>query len=148
MTHDHDSLHDLVAEIASRATVAVGLAGVALIHLLDAIGKWSETRYIFWMYIALMIGALATAALVLFTRSRLAFLAAAGVAASALIGFIVNRTVGLPNATGDIGNWTEPLGLASLFVEGAVVAASLAGFASARRVAAVTLPRRRDLAAA
>jgi len=23
-----------------------------------------------------------------------------------------------PNATGDIGNWTEPIGLASLFVEG------------------------------
>jgi hypothetical protein len=34
---------------------------------------------------------------------------------------VLSRTTGLPSATGDIGNWTEPLGLASLFVEGAVV---------------------------
>jgi hypothetical protein len=146
LTHD-DDLRGLVADVATRATVAVGLAGIALIHLLDSIGKWSETRYLFWMYIALMVGSLVTAGAVLFTRSRLSWLAAAGVAASALIGFIVNRTVGLPNAMEDIGNWTEPLGLASLFVEGAVVAVSLAAFAATRSLA--TLPRsRRGLATA
>jgi len=32
-----------------------------------------------------------------------------------------SRTVGLPAATGDIGNWLEPVGLASLFVEATVV---------------------------
>jgi hypothetical protein len=127
----HDPVRALVAEIASRASVAVGLAGVALIHLLDSIGKWSETRYLFWMYVALMAGSVATAGWVLFTRSRRALLAAAGVAASALIGFVLSRTTGLPNATGDIGNWTEPLGLASLFVEGAVIAAGLGGAAAA-----------------
>jgi hypothetical protein len=35
-----------------------------------------------------------------------------------------SRTTGLPNSTGDIGNWSEELGLASLFVEGAVVVLS------------------------
>ena len=153
---DHDlpddaTMRSLVAEIGTRATVAVGLAGIALIHLLDSIGKWSETRYLFWMYVALMVASLATAGWVLFTRSRTALLAAAAVAASALVGYVVNRTVGLPGATDDIGNWTEPLGLASLFVEGAVVAASLAGLGAARRtaaLAAVRPARRRDLAAA
>ncbi|NBU37196.1 MAG: hypothetical protein EBS32_03000 [Actinobacteria bacterium] len=38
-----------------------------------------------------------------------------------VIGFVVNRTVGMPNATEDIGNWGEPLGLASLFVEAITV---------------------------
>jgi hypothetical protein len=38
---------------------------------------------------------------------------------------VLSRTTGLPQANGDIGNWTEPLGLASLFVEGCVVALSL-----------------------
>jgi hypothetical protein len=38
------------------------------------------------------------------------------------MGFVVSRTIGLPGGTDDIGNWTEPLGLASLFVEGCLVA--------------------------
>jgi hypothetical protein len=149
-TTDHHLLHGLVREVAARATVAVGLAGIALIHLLDSIGKWSETRYLFWMYVALMAGSLVTAGAVLFSRSRLVWPAAAAVAAGALIGYVVNRTVGLPHAKGDIGNWTEPLGLASLFVEVTVVVVSGAGFAmGARRgLAVATGGRRSDLLAA
>jgi hypothetical protein len=120
---------DLVRDIAARAVTATGLAGIALIHLLDSIGKYSETRYLFWMYVALMVASVVTAAAVLFTRQRIAFLAAAGLAASAAIGYILSRSTGLPNATGDIGNWTEPLGLASLFVEGAVVAVAGSAYA-------------------
>ena len=50
-----------------------------------------------------------------------------------MAGYIVNRTVGLPGATGDIGNWTEPLGLASLVVEGLVAICGVGGFLAARR---------------
>ena len=139
-----DPLH-LIREISTRAAVAVGLAGIGLIHLLDAIGKYSETRYLFWMYVALIIGSIGVAGGVLFTRTRLPFLAAAALAASALVGYVLSRTTGLPTASDDIGNWTEPLGLASLFVEGAVIAESLAAFAilpakaktTARRLQAV-----------
>jgi hypothetical protein len=145
----HHALRALVAEIATRAAVAVGLAAIALIHLLDSIGKWSETRYVFWMYVALMLGCVATAGWVAFTRSRLALLAAAGIATSALIGYVLSRSVGLPHATGDIGNWTEPLGLASLFVEGAVIAAALVGHRMAAAAAIpVALVARRELATA
>jgi hypothetical protein len=70
--HTLDPLH-LIREISTRATLAVGLAGIGLIHLLDSIGKYSETRYLFWMYIALIVGSLATAAAVLFSRARLPF---------------------------------------------------------------------------
>ncbi|MEA2449847.1 MAG: hypothetical protein QOG63_1779 [Thermoleophilaceae bacterium] len=125
---NHQVLHRLVHDIASRATIAVGLAAVGVIHLLDSIGKYSETRYLFWMYIALIVGSIVVAGAVLFTRMRGAFLAAAALAGSAAIGYVLSRTTGLPSATGDIGNWTEPLGLASLFVEGSVVAVSLAAF--------------------
>jgi hypothetical protein len=126
--HRDDPIH-LVRDVGARAVVAIGLSGVGLIHLLDAIGKYNETRYLFWMYIALIVGSLATAAAVLFTRTRTAFLAAAGLAGSAALGYILSRTTGLPNATGDIGNWTEPLGLASLFVEGAIVAVATSAYA-------------------
>ncbi len=116
-----DPVH-LVRDISTRAVVAIGLMGVALIHLLDAVGKYSETRYLFWMYIALIAGCLVTAGAVLFTRSRAALPAAAGLAAITAAGYILSRSTGLPNATQDIGNWTEPIGLASLFVEGTVIA--------------------------
>lgn len=116
-------LHPAVRDAAVRATTAVGLAGIATIHAVDAVGKWSETRYMFWMYMALIAASLVTAAAVLLSRSaRLPLAAAAGLAASAALGYVLSRTTGLPDATGDIGNWTEPLGLASLVVEGSVVA--------------------------
>lgn len=122
-----EPLH-LVRDIGARAVISVGLAGIGLIHLLDAIGKYHETRYVFWMYIALILGCVATAGAVLFTRTRAAFLVAAGLAASAAAGYVLSRTTGLPNATDDIGNWTEPLGLASLFVEAAVAAVGIGAY--------------------
>jgi hypothetical protein len=149
---DREAQHEypdrLIREIGARAVVATGLAGIALIHLLDAIGKYDETRYIFWMYVALIVGSLATAGAVLFTRTRAAWLAAAGLAASAAAGYVLSRTTGLPSATGDIGNWTEPLGLASLFVEGVVmiVAAVACRLLSAPRRAPAS--RRSDVALA
>lgn len=108
-------------EVAVRASVAMGLLGVGLIHVIDAVGKYSETRYLFWMYVGLILSSVALAGALLFTRSRLALPGAIALVASALAGFVVNRTVGLPNATDDIGNWTEPIGLANMFVEGAIL---------------------------
>ena len=127
---DHHAIAQAVREAAIRGTVVVGLAGIAVIHAVDSVGKWSEVRYMFWMYMALIAGSLAVAGAVLFTRSRAALVAAALVAASAFAGYVLSRTTGLPNATDDIGNWTEPLGLASLVVEGFVVALGLGGYAA------------------
>jgi hypothetical protein len=51
---------------------------------------------------------------------------------SPFIGYVLSRTTGLPGAMGDIGNWTEPLGLASLYVEAGVFALALYGLARLR----------------
>ena len=56
-----------------------------------------------------------------------------GFATAVLLGYVLSRTTGLPDAKDDIGNWTEPLGLASLFVEGGVVAVVGAAFLVTRR---------------
>jgi hypothetical protein len=146
--HDEDTnaLTHLARDIATRATVAVGLAAIGVIHLLDSIGKYGETRYLFWMYIALIAGSVVVAGAVLFTRSRAAFLAAAALAGSAALGYVLSRTTGLPNAKDDIGNWTEPLGLASLFVEGGVAAVAGAAFLVTRRAPAAVRPQRRQMA--
>src|SRR3954466_658771 len=127
--HDH----------AGRAVGIVGLLGIALIHLLDSIGKYGETRYLFWMYIALMAGSLAVAGALLHFRDRRVWLAGLGLAVSAIAGYVLSRTTGLPGAHGDVGNWTEPLGLASLFVEGSVAAVSGYAYAFTARTPAVAL---------
>jgi hypothetical protein len=120
MTTEH--LDTAVRDAAGRAVAAVGLTGVALIHLLDVTGKFSETPYMGWMYLALMAGCLVLAAELLRSGSRLAWAGAVVLPLSALAGFVLTRTVGLPQAHGDVGNWSEPLGLASMFVEGCLIA--------------------------
>jgi hypothetical protein len=128
----------IVRDGIARAVTAVGLAGVALVHLLDVTGKFSETPYMGWMFVGLIGAALATAFALVRGSSPQAWLAAGGLAASAIAGFVLTRTVGLPQAMGDIGNWSEPLGMASLLVEGLVVAVSagaLAEKAAVRRSA-------------
>ena len=109
--------------------VAAGLGALAVIHAVDAVGKWTETRYVFWLYIGAILSAVAIGGWAIFTRSRTALLAAAGLSVSVLLGFVINRTVGLPGAMDDIGNWTEPLGLASMVVEVTTAAVALAAYA-------------------
>jgi len=106
---------------ARRAVAAAGLLGIALIHLLDLPGKLDETRYLGYAYIGLIAASVVLAELLIRRDDRRVWAATAGLAALVLIGFVVNRTVGLPRAMEDIGNWLEPLGLASLFVEGSVI---------------------------
>jgi hypothetical protein len=104
-----------------RAVGVVGLLGIALIHLLDAGAKFEEDKVLFVLYIALMAASVVAAAMLLRTDSRLTWAFAATIAGLTLIGYVLSRTTGLPGATEDVGDWLEPLGLASLFVEGCVV---------------------------
>jgi hypothetical protein len=142
----NDMLARAVRDGVARTIAVVGLAGVALIHLLDLPGKFSETPYLAWMYIALIVGCIGVAAALIRASDVRAWAAAVLLPLGALVGYTLTRTIGLPQAMGDIGNWTEPLGLASLFVEGSLVALActiLAGLraASPRRFALVEAVR-------
>jgi hypothetical protein len=120
-TLEHDTLASAVRDGIARAIAIVGLAGVALIHLLDLPGTFDEQAYKGWLYLGLIAGSLLTAAALIRSSDRRAWLAAALLPLGAMTGFVWSRTVGLPGGADDIGNWTEPLGLASLFVEGSLV---------------------------
>ena len=106
-----------------RVIGALLLLGIAVIHYLDLSGKLAEVPYLGYMYIALIIGS-ALAAGLLFYRPRAGWTLGATLALLTLIGYGLNRTVGLPYAMDDIGNWGEPLGVASLIVEGLMVVLS------------------------
>jgi hypothetical protein len=125
-----EALRDSVA----RTAAVVGLSGVALIHLLDAPGTFAAAPYKGWLYAALIVSSLATAAVLLRRSDSRAWAAAGLLSLGACAAFVFSRTIGLPAGADDIGNWWEPLGLASLFVEGSLVALS-AGVLYERAVA-------------
>ena len=112
-------------DLLLRAVGVIGLLGIGLIHFLDVFGKFKETPYLGWLYLALIAGCLAASALLFRPDARPGWSVALVLSAATFTGYVLSRTTGLPAATGDIGNWTEPLGLASLFVEGLVVAMSV-----------------------
>ena len=128
-----DAVEHAIRHTTLRALGFGGMLGIALIHLLDVIGKIKETPYLGVMYIALMVASVAVALSLLHTGSSLAWGAAGLLAVATLTGFVLSRTTGLPHSEDDIGNWTEGLGLASMFVEGAVIVLSGYALALARR---------------
>jgi hypothetical protein len=119
-------INQAVCDGIVRGVAVIGLAGVALIHLLDLPGKLSETPYMFLMYLGAIGGSLALAAMLMRTSHARAWAGAAALPALVIVGYVLSRTTGLPQSTDDIGNWGEPLGIASLFVEGSLVALSTA----------------------
>ena len=136
------SLERTSRQIVARAVAVVGLAGLGVIHLLDGIGKFTETPYMGWMYVGLIIASLATAGALIWGNIREAWIAAILLPLSAMVGYTLTRTTGLPQATGDIGNWAEPLGLAALFVEGCLVVVAGVALKALAPVSALTGRRR------
>jgi hypothetical protein len=113
--------HATDADMVARGVGAAGILGVGLIHLVDVIGKFEETAYLGVLYVALIAASVVAARHLVMVGDRRSWLLAGGLAGATLVAYAVSRSVGLPAATHDIGNWAEPLGLASLFVEGVVV---------------------------
>ncbi|HWC86134.1 MAG TPA: hypothetical protein VG388_06325 [Solirubrobacteraceae bacterium] len=144
-THSHD---DLARDVLTRGLAAIGLLGIALIHLLDAIPTFPQLPYKGGLYVGLIVSAIALAGWLVHGASRRAWSAAAGLVAAAMLAFTYSRTVGLPGAADDVGNWSEPLGVAALFVEVAVLSVSayaLAAVMPAIDRAPRTAARRGDL---
>jgi hypothetical protein len=126
---------DGAASIVARGAGAVGLAAIALIHVLDAPGTYVDHPYIFVLYLGLIAGCLGTAALLLRSHARLGWAATLAMSSLPFIAFVLSRATGLPGDADDIGNWTESLGMASLFVEGCVFALGLYGLNLLKRAA-------------
>jgi hypothetical protein len=122
-------------QLISRAAAAALCVGVAYIHVKDQGGiiGAKDPAYMQAGYYALEVTALVVAAMLLARiRPMATWFLTVGVAAGPLVGFVLTRTVGLPNAMDDRGNWTETLGVVSLVVEGALLALATAQFLRSR----------------
>ena len=122
---------------ARQIAVGLALAVTAAIHVLDLPGKIEEVPYLAVAYVFLIVASFVIMERIFRVGKTLDYVAAIGLGLAILLAFVVNRTVGMPGATDDIGNWLEPLGLLSLVVESFVVWQATAAVLLLRRGATV-----------
>jgi hypothetical protein len=136
-THDARSFampvtHAAIDDAVSRTATIAGLTGVALIHVLQLPDAFSETFYLGLLFVGAVVAAVLVAAALTRTSGRRVWTAAFALPALILLGYLLSRTTGLPDATNDVGEWDEPLGLASMVAETLVVCVSGVVLASGR----------------
>jgi hypothetical protein len=123
----------LPVDPAVRAAGAIGLITVGLIHVLEIQGQLSGAAWLTAGFVMLAASA-PVAGLWLLTRpSSVAWQFGGLVCLLAAGGYILTRSVPVPGDTGDRGNWLgDPLGPASLFIEGIVAILAVLVLASIR----------------
>jgi len=115
------------------------LAGTALIHFKDIPDKLGETPYLGWLYILLVAGCAAAGAWLMTDRWRWGYALGSLISAGAILFYVLTRSVGLPNAKDDIGNWAEPAGIISLLLEAAFLVVALSAGRRAPSISAESL---------
>lgn len=113
------------ADTILRGLGAILAIGVAQIHFLDLFDKFEENVAQGWMFAALISGCLIATVGLVRSSGTLVWLCALLCGLAPLTAYIVSRSFGLAGATDDIGNWTEPLGLASLSTEVSLILVSV-----------------------
>ena len=118
---------------ARQIAVGLALAVTVAIHVLDLPGKIEEVPYLAVAYVFLIVASFVIMERIFRGGKVIDYVAALGLGLAILFAFVVNRTIGMPGATDDIGNWLEPLGLLSLVVESFVVWQAAAALVLLRR---------------
>ena len=123
--------------VATRAGAAILCLAVVAIHVKDQNGFPGDKapRYVGIGYYLLEAGAVIAALLLLARVVKPGWVLAAAVAAGPLLGYVLSRGPGMPSYTDDRGNWTEPIGLLSLIVEGVLLVMALTAASGALRSA-------------
>ncbi len=115
-----------------RWLAAALLVTTAAVHIPLVGEHLEEAPYIGVLFIVLSATCILLAAAVLAFDSVAVWAAAGVVSVLALVGFLLSRTVGLPEIGDDIGNWTEPLGYPALAAEALTVLLASAVLSTSR----------------
>ena len=100
-----------------RWPAAAGLSATAAIHMTLVPQHLHEAPYAGALFIALSAAALAVAMLLSAGDHDRVWLAALAISLGALVAYFLSRSVGLPSLSDDVGDWTNPLGLAAVACE-------------------------------
>jgi hypothetical protein len=129
---------------AVRASAAIGLITVGIIHVLEIQGQLSGAAWLTAGFVLLAASAPVAGLWLLARPSSAAWGFSGLVCLLAAAGYILTRSVPVPGDTADRGNWLEPLGVAALFTEVIVTILAvlvLASMATPRRRVASTPAR-------
>ena len=102
---------------AVRASAAIGLITVGIIHVLEIQGQLSGAAWLTAGFVLLAASAPVAGLWLLARPSSAAWGFSGLVCFLAAAGYILTRSVPVPGDTADRGNWLEPLGVAALFTE-------------------------------
>jgi hypothetical protein len=106
------------AGLIARAVGAVALTALAMIHVIDLPATLGPIPVVGAGYFGIIAAAIVTGGVMIARSHWLVWAAAGGLAASAMGGYVLTRTVGgFLGDHGDVGNWRCPLGIAALTVE-------------------------------
>ena len=130
-----EGLRGAVDEAIGRAVAIASLGAISLIHLLQAPSAFASTGYLGGLFVAAVVAAVLLAGALTVGSDRRAMAAAGALAAILLLGYLLSRTTGLPGFRDDVGDWDEPLGLASMVFESLLVVVAAAGPAAVPGVA-------------
>jgi hypothetical protein len=114
-----------------RATGIILLVAIGAIHFLQIVDTLNATPLLGVAYVALIVASIALAARLVVVDDARAWAAAGLLSVAVIAGYAFTRIVGTTFDAEDIGNWNCALGLASLFVEGALLGVSWFAIASA-----------------
>ena len=133
------SLPAQATDVIARAVGAVALATLALIHVVDLPGTLGPLPLVGAGYLGIIAAAAVVGGMMIARSHRLVWAAAGGLAAAAMGGYVLTRTVaGFLGDHSDVGNWRCPLGLAALSVETVLIL--LAAWQARSRTARIALP--------
>ena len=94
------------------------ILATGLIHFIEAPDGFEEAAYKGWLFCANGFGATIAAINIYRGKQSLGWILGLVIAAGSIIGYIASRTIGLPQIPAEPDAWLEPLGVASLIVEG------------------------------
>lgn len=126
-----------VGRAENRPLRVIGVAALAVatvIHVLEFFD--AETLALAALFVASAAGTFAGVVLLLARGPRSGWLVGGITSLLTLAAYCVTRTVGIPGVdpSEDIGNWSEPLGIMSLIVEGLVIVLAVVALADAHRL--------------
>jgi hypothetical protein len=128
-------------DVVARAVGAVALGTLAMIHVVDLPGTLGPLPLVGAGYLGIIAAAVVVGGMMIARPHKLVWAAAGGLAAAAMGGYVLTRTVGgFLGDHSDVGNWHCPLGLAALSVETALIL--LAAWQARRRTTTRGVPPR------